>query len=186
MSNKITCPKCGKENEPENSFCVYCGSELTSYNSLEAIKETDNLNRTDDGRIICPKCGNYNDPDLTYCTVCGTNLKEKFDSNKTNVVEGVRCPHCGQINEKSNVFCTNCGNKIVPGAEVKVDSAIKCPVCGSTQIEFRVEQQGSGYNLPLGIVCGIICFPLGFLMGLIGANKGKKNVRHCRKCGHDF
>lgn len=180
MAEKRICPKCGRENDPENKFCVYCGADLVVNNfaGSSMTANSDKIKRTIDGQIICPKCGNPNDPDMNYCSVCGSNLKQN------DIVEAVKCPHCGQINEKDSVFCTNCGKRIKVGP-VESGSAIKCPLCGSTQIDFEVKQ-GNGYNVVLGVVCGILCFPIGFLAGLIGTNKNKKYIRHCRNCGHDF
>ncbi len=53
MSDTLSCPSCGSENEGGRKFCGECGSALTS---------------------ACPACGTPNPPGVKFCGECGTAL----------------------------------------------------------------------------------------------------------------
>ncbi len=66
-----------------------------------------------------------------------------------------------------------------------LDDVVRCPNCGSTQIEFVTYQASQGYDAAQGC-CGILmCGPLGALCG-VGPKEKPKTVRKCKKCGHEF
>jgi class 3 adenylate cyclase/tetratricopeptide (TPR) repeat protein len=51
VSDTLSCPSCGSENEGGRKFCGECGSALTS---------------------ACPACGTPNPPGVKFCGECGT------------------------------------------------------------------------------------------------------------------
>jgi predicted ATPase/class 3 adenylate cyclase len=53
VSDTLSCPSCGSENEGGRKFCGECGSALTS---------------------ACPACGTPNSPGVKFCGECGTAL----------------------------------------------------------------------------------------------------------------
>lgn len=53
MEQKITCSKCGAENNAGTQYCLYCGAILQ-----------DN----------CPNCGSVVSPMAKFCSTCGTGL----------------------------------------------------------------------------------------------------------------
>ena len=55
-STKITCPKCGQQNEKSTNFCIKCGLDLNNI-------------------MICPKCGSISSFGK-FCMGCGTPLKK--------------------------------------------------------------------------------------------------------------
>ena len=50
------CHNCGKENNDETNFCIYCGVKL--------------INKS----IKCLNCGKMNEPNSNFCINCGNNL----------------------------------------------------------------------------------------------------------------
>lgn len=67
-SGNMICPKCGKENTPDASFCKNCGF---------SFKEN-----------CCPKCGKVNSPSSKFCQSCGASLENKkrtVNNTKENV-----------------------------------------------------------------------------------------------------
>ena len=59
---------------------------------------------------------------------------------------------------------------------LKKDNTLRCPKCGSLQLTSGTR----GYNLLVGLIWGLLLFPVGFLFGLIGH---KKTTVTCLKCG---
>jgi predicted ATPase/class 3 adenylate cyclase len=53
VSDTVSCPSCGSENEAGRKFCGECGSPLSS---------------------SCPSCGTPNPPGVKFCGECGTAL----------------------------------------------------------------------------------------------------------------
>ena len=53
MTDTISCPSCGSENEVGRKFCGECGNALAQ---------------------VCPSCGTANSPTVKFCGECGTAL----------------------------------------------------------------------------------------------------------------
>src|SRR5918996_593122 len=53
MARSVACPRCGRENEPEDRFCGACGAQL---------------------ELTCPSCGASNPAGSSFCSACGTPL----------------------------------------------------------------------------------------------------------------
>ena len=97
--------------------------------------------------------------------------------------ETVFCHKCGAKNLKTNEFCESCGAKL--HKEPDGDDPIRCPNCGSTQIEFVTYQASSNFDAG-DACCGfILCGPIGLLCGQKDKTPAK-TVRKCKKCGHEF
>ncbi len=65
----MICPKCGKENTSDASFCKNCGF---------SFKEN-----------CCPKCGKVNSPSSKFCQSCGASLESKKKTVNNNARENV-------------------------------------------------------------------------------------------------
>lgn len=110
-----------------------------------------------------------------YCQYCGNEIKqgEKF------------CKHCGKpcftngtVEEKTD--------KIVPQEEQEV----RCPYCGSTDIQVIVKTQvkGGGYSASNGCCGYLLLGPLGLLCGACGSDVKStcETWWSCKKCGKEF
>ena len=75
------------------------------------------------------------------------------------------------------------------GTEIEVvptkDDIVRCPKCGSAQINFVTHQQGASYSAADGCCGFMACGPIGLLCGSRAAQK-PKTFRKCMKCGHEF
>ena len=67
------------------------------------------------------------------------------------------------------------------------DDVVKCPKCGSKQVEFVTSTNGKGVS-STKVCCGYVLLgPLGAICGLSGAGKTQsKTVRKCKNCGYEF
>ena len=63
----MNCPKCRQENKDSASFCVSCGTSLSSH---EEVSESTTL-------LTCSKCKRDNDNTNSFCTFCGSSLLEE-------------------------------------------------------------------------------------------------------------
>ena len=61
----------------------------------------------------------------------------------------------------------------------KVQEPVKCPYCGSTQIQAVRK----GFSGGKAIIGGIVAGPIGLAAGAIGSDKIE---RFCLNCGHKF
>ncbi len=72
----ISCPACSEENEPEASYCRFCGEELSS---------------------VCRACNSANLPDSRFCRNCGQSLGSFCPSCGDVLEMGMEsCPRCGR------------------------------------------------------------------------------------------
>ena len=77
MQQKLTCVKCGAENQPNTPFCLYCGT----------ILETS-----------CPNCGSTVSPSSKFCGMCGAgmgwgtkikDIQQQIAQSETNLIASV-------------------------------------------------------------------------------------------------
>lgn len=62
-------------------------------------------------------------------------------------------------------------------------TVVRCPQCGSTNVQFVTRTEGAGYNGLKGCLGAVICLPL----ALCGFDKSKtQTVRKCMNCGREF
>ena len=68
----MKCPKCGKENPPDNRFCDNCGFELVSTTppAPSPVSEAQIGVR----EATCPSCGHANPADSAFCEQCGATI----------------------------------------------------------------------------------------------------------------
>lgn len=93
------------------------------------------------------------------------------------------CPKCGSFNDDNAAFCASCGNPL-KNARAN-DDIIRCPNCGSSQVEFVTYQASSNFNAE-NACCGyLLCGPLGILLGAEKKTEAR-TVRKCKNCGHEF
>lgn len=97
------------------------------------------------------------------------------------------CPKCGAKNPAGSDICNSCGRLMNDEKTESDDDIVRCPKCGSTQVEFVTKSYTQGASLG-NACCGMAIFgPLGALCGLSGAGKGRSRaVRKCKKCGKEF
>ena len=94
------------------------------------------------------------------------------------------CSHCGQYNNDGEYKCTTCGMPLNNGSYSN-EALIRCPACGSVQIEF-VTYQASGNFSASDACCGyLLCGPLGLLCGAKPKTEAR-TVRKCKNCGKEF
>lgn len=80
----MICPRCAKENDPDNRFCGRCGLDFTEYDHEPKPAPGEELfcyrhKRTPTNL----RCGRCDKPICTKCTVMGP--------------AGPRCPECGKM-----------------------------------------------------------------------------------------
>lgn len=121
---------------------------------------------------------------------CGNELKHELIETKENedniILDEVECPNCKTINNGLSNYCSNCGTNLKSGQKQEdEEDIIRCPICGSKDVQFVTYFDGEPYKSSLGILGGVICFPLGSLLGLTGKRE-QRVVKKCKKCGHEF
>ena len=93
----------------------------------------------------------------------------------------VFCHKCGAKNPASNTYCDNCGARLIKDEE----DVIRCPKCGSAQVEFVTKTEGEAYNASGACFGWLFCGIPGLILGGKG-DQTQKTVRKCKKCGHEF
>lgn len=98
----------------------------------------------------------------------------------------VKCPECGKEISDQAKSCPNCGFVISSLTEQPVESvntdnksSVKCPKCGSTNLQAISDTHGKGVSFWKLCLCGFL--------GLCGA--GKTKTEHywvCQSCGKKF
>ncbi|MDQ3633622.1 MAG: SPFH domain-containing protein [Acidobacteriota bacterium] len=82
QTNTVTCPKCGKQNNPETKFCADCGEKMQT--------ET----------VPCVKCGAKLREGAKFCSECGATQEKQ------------KCAECGNELAPGAKFCADCGTKV--------------------------------------------------------------------------
>ncbi len=85
--NTVTCPKCGKENNPQAKFCADCGEKMQT--------ET----------VPCVKCGAELREGAKFCSECGASQEKQ------------KCAECGHELAPGAKFCPECGIKTADAVE---------------------------------------------------------------------
>lgn len=67
----------------------------------------------------------------------------------------------------------------------KKDDFVRCPNCGSTQIEFVTYNQTQDFSKGKACCGALMCGPIGALFG-VGPKTPAKTVRKCKNCGKEF
>lgn len=65
------------------------------------------------------------------------------------------------------------------------DDVVRCPKCGSKQVEFVTYQSSQNYSAGKGLCGFLACGPIGALCG-VGNKTPAKTNRKCKKCGYEF
>lgn len=97
----------------------------------------------------------------------------------------INCPECGKEISDQAVSCPNCGValKQAPAQPINVNmnngSSVKCPKCGSSNLQAISDTHGKGASFWKLCFCG--------LLGLCGAGKTKTDHYWvCQSCGNKF
>lgn len=148
----MRCQKCGKENEPDSKFCIFCGSEIKV--ELKSVRK-------------CPKCGAMNPEQVQYCATCGSSLMQPIATVTTKPsrvakiavparipsVEQTRiasksplaCPKCARENDSDAKFCDSCGSHLSVEKAGRIctncgmfntSGGIYCESCGTVMAAF--------------------------------------------------
>ena len=99
----VVCPHCGKENEGDASFCIYCGGSFSK------------------PKNPCPACGKENEENALFCIHCGRTLVEE-EVPEIEEVLTKECPRCGKDNREGALFCLGCGYSF---SEITVDPVVE-------------------------------------------------------------
>lgn len=104
VNEEVTrCPICGEPVDPEQTFCIHCGSRLDDQPVQIDIESTE-------PSLVCPNCGEKVNEDDVFCMNCGTRLENKAKPQIEEV--SLVCPVCGASTKEGQVFCINCGAKL--------------------------------------------------------------------------
>lgn len=96
----------------------------------------------------------------------------------------INCPECGKEISDQATACPNCGVTInssrnQSNAETNKGHSVKCPKCGSSNLQAISDTHGKGASFWKLCFCG--------LLGLCGT--GKTRTDHywvCQSCGNKF
>lgn len=144
--------------------------------------------------VMCPRCGTVADYAGDTCPECGADLPfapYKAPADPTTI----KCRGCGTVYDVRKMrkkICPACGVPLRPLDDGKCAAPprapeqpkqdpgpVRCPDCGSTQIQVVKKGFGFGKAAAGGLLAG----PLGLLAGGIGAGKIE---RVCINCGRKF
>ena len=116
------------------------------------------------GFVYCKECGGANKPNVKYCEFCGKELVEP-EAKKETVVQ------------KQEIIIK----------KEEDDDVVKCPKCGSKQVEFVTQTKTKGVSGSKACCGWVLLGPLGAICGMSGAGKSSsKTIRKCKKCGYEF
>lgn len=104
------CPKCGAPVEPDQVFCVNCGTRLDA----ELESEEAETSEEPEAEGACPRCGAPAEAGQSFCIVCGNRLEgEEIAGGRPAQPSGPKiCPVCGKVLSPQMRFCTACGTKL--------------------------------------------------------------------------
>lgn len=144
--------------------------------------------------MYCPKCGKYNSDDNEACIHCGADLTDfrigddAFAEKKASdeMYGGIKIIRAS-INPNLSGCSVTYRQKIQENKEFADIDAIKCPNCGSDNVQFVHETEKRGFKV-LDSCCGYILLgPIGMLCGACGMNKeSTTEFWVCKKCGAKF
>ena len=109
-----------------------------------------------------------------------------FDEDVEVIEPGtVFCHKCGTKNSANSVVCKHCGAKLHKENADNHKDEVRCPKCGSNNVEFVTYQASSNFDKG-DACCGyLVCGPIGLLAGAKEKTPAK-TVRKCKSCGHEF
>ena len=87
MAFGMNCPNCGLAAGADASYCVSCGSRLST---------------------VCPNCRAASPADSRFCSACGSPLAGGTQAAPPPV-QDVTCPRCRAANGPGATFCYACG-----------------------------------------------------------------------------
>jgi uncharacterized membrane protein YvbJ len=67
----MICSSCGKENQEEAKYCVYCGAEAGSIAAATVAAPVASPTKP------CGSCGKENQEEAKYCVYCGADTDPK-------------------------------------------------------------------------------------------------------------
>ena len=110
-----TCISCGFENDEIASFCLSCGSDITTLRKRDAAAA--GLSDMDETKMGSQSEIQVSDlPDLTpsqpamYPTPMPMDFSEASNALKVDTTAGEKCSVCDTMNLKGMKFCGNCGS----------------------------------------------------------------------------
>lgn len=119
-----SCPNCGMEIGPEETFCGTCGFNLSP--AQPAAPPQEMAPPPSAGAAAgCPNCGMEIAPGETFCGTCGFNLSKPSlsslpddlvqikPSQETSAAPAASCPSCGMMIAPEETFCGSCGYSLI-------------------------------------------------------------------------
>ncbi len=94
--------------------------------------------------------------------------------------EFIYCQKCGAKNSKGANICQKCGCQINKNSFI-----LKCPKCGSTDIELKTIPEKRQFNKGMCCLGALALGPLGTLCG-IGSKSKAITIKKCKNCGNEF
>lgn len=127
--------------------------------------------------MFCRYCGKEIPDAASFCTYCGRSQTVE----KINIQDS-------KLEEQKKVCYDNIKDDTQEKAvsEKNRGKSIKCPKCGSNNIQFATRTHGSLFSTS-DSCCGFLLLgPLGLLCGLCGSDVSTDEFWVCRDCGKKF
>ena len=185
----INCPECGREISDKAIACPHCGCPIAAEKEaqtslLGTLSNISSANERADTFFLFSANKEFVNLECARCT---------------KVYQFKRILHFSKVTDREcipnkKIDCPNCGNacpanvRIRPKGETayvsndaprKKPTEVRCPKCGSTQIQAGER----GFDAGSALVGGLLFGALGLLFGA----PGKNNIqRICLNCKHQF
>ena len=157
------CPKCGTEQENDNTFCVNCGHDFSfKYSPSDS-----------NSKKPCPNCHIEQDSSNTFCIYCGHDFttKKLKEFKKT-------CPVCRKKQNSDNNICINCGYDFLKKRK-KVQHK-ECPECGRKLFKKTMVCPDCHYDFKLGFI------PDAYLKCPNCGESISRDTEICSNCNYSF
>lgn len=138
----MKCLSCGRELDPNNRFCMYCGA------SIKRIS----VSGPEQGTISCRTCGAPVEKGSSFCIKCGAAVEEEPPSTPVlrATAEGGQHPahgsKLGQSGGNQQTTCSRCGSPVTKGDQF-------CTICGQAVGESASDTSGRGTAPDKGRTC---------------------------------
>jgi len=152
MVTPSACHLCGKDLEPDATFCRHCGADVES---------------PDPADVKCTNCGTANSSQNLYCADCGTLLVEPRQKEAQD--HSFECPRCGATNHRGALYCYSCRDPLTQQpapqpAPQPAQTAWRTDPTGPASVSDNPSGRPAGFRIRF--LASIID---GFILNIIGA-----------------
>lgn len=131
----MKCPYCGKENDPQEAFCVDCGGKLSAAPSptpppAPTPPPVSPPTPLATGEVECPSCHKTNPAGTTFCIECGADLSQVVPPPPQAVPPPpaeLKCPVCSTVSPPEAKFCYKDGTPLVATPAPVAAPAVAAP-----------------------------------------------------------